>query len=250
MTAHYDRIAHLYVKTQDLPYRPHIEEYTYLQIIGDVAGLSVLDLACGDGLYTRQFKEKGASRVVGVDISPKMIELAREQENEHPLGIEYIVKDALELGKIGEFDRVVSSYLLSYAQTRSQLLQMSWQIFLNLKPGGCFLSINTDYQFPHAESSRLKKYGIAFKLPASIQEGDAIAFTLKTVGDRQDVKFNNYYFDRTTYEEVFQEVGFSEIHWHQVIVSPEGIKEKGQEFWQDFLDHPIFVGIECLKPRE
>ncbi|WP_204106306.1 MULTISPECIES: class I SAM-dependent methyltransferase [Spirulina sp. CCY15215] len=249
MTAHYDRIAELYVKTQDLPYRPHIEEYTYWQIIEDIAGLSVLDLACGDGLYTRQFKEKGASRVVGVDISSKMIELAREQENERPLGIEYIVRDALKLGKIGEFDRVVSSYLLAYAQTRSQLLQMCLHIFLNLKPGGYFISINTNYQFPHQESSRLKKYGITFTLPTSIQEGEAIAFTLKTIGDGQDVEFDNYYFNRSTYEEVFREVGFSEIHWHQLIVSPEGIEVKGREFWQDFLDYPIFIGIKCLKSR-
>ena len=53
---------------------------------------------------------------MGIDISAQMIRLAREQENEHPLGIEYLVKDALELSKIGGFDRVFSSYLLAYAQ--------------------------------------------------------------------------------------------------------------------------------------
>jgi ubiquinone/menaquinone biosynthesis C-methylase UbiE len=249
MSAHYDRIAGLYVKTHPQPIRAYVEEYSFWQIIGDVSGQSVLDLACGDGLYTRQCQERGASRVVGVDVSAQMIALAKKQEKERPLGIEYRVKDAIALGKIGEFDCAISSYLLAYAQTRSQLWQMCQTIFINLKPGGRFVTITTDYQYFQGQRSHLEKYDIFWQCPAVLQAGDVISFTLKTIDDR-DVSFDNYYFSRKTYEEVLRDVGFSEIRWHSLQVSPEGIAAKGKEYWQDFLDRPLVIGIECWKPKE
>src|ERR1043165_6504266 len=88
--------------------------------LGDLAGLSVLDLACGDGMGTRLIKRWGAGRVVVVDISPQMIALARQQEEAQPLGIEYRIADAAALGKIGNFDRVTAAYLLHYAENQAQ----------------------------------------------------------------------------------------------------------------------------------
>src|ERR1700759_5320826 len=54
-----------------------IEEPSVLKRLGGVDGLSVLDLACGLGIWSRLFVSKGASKVVGVDISSNMIEEAR-----------------------------------------------------------------------------------------------------------------------------------------------------------------------------
>ena len=47
----------------------------------------VLDLACGEGVYTRQFKREGAVAVTGVDISPGMIALAEVEEQAEPLSM-------------------------------------------------------------------------------------------------------------------------------------------------------------------
>jgi predicted TPR repeat methyltransferase len=45
-------------------------------LLGDRQNLAVLDLGCGTGLVGLQFKPR-ASQLIGVDISPEMIELAR-----------------------------------------------------------------------------------------------------------------------------------------------------------------------------
>jgi 2-polyprenyl-3-methyl-5-hydroxy-6-metoxy-1,4-benzoquinol methylase len=144
MASNYDSIAKEYKESKELPIRLHIEAYTYFNMLGNLAGKSILDLACGEGFYSRKFKDQGAAKVVGVDISQKMIELAREEETRKFQNIEYILGDVLELGEIGSFDLVVASYLLNYARSPEELLKMCESIFANLKPGGRFVNIKNN----------------------------------------------------------------------------------------------------------
>ncbi|EXJ93512.1 hypothetical protein A1O1_01904 [Capronia coronata CBS 617.96] len=58
---------------------------------GDGDGVTVLDLACGTGYYSRLLLEWGAARVVGVDISEKMVDAAREQSKSRVQGLEETV---------------------------------------------------------------------------------------------------------------------------------------------------------------
>ena len=245
MVAYYDTIAQQYQKSKELPKGLNIDVHTYFHLLGDIAGKSILDLGCGEGFYPRKFKQKGAATVVGVDISEKMIELARQEEAREPLGIEYIVRDVLELGKIGSFDLVVASYLLNYAQTKEQLLQMCQTIYANLKPGGRFVSINDNSEQSPESYLSSEKYGFIKNISGSLQEGVPITYIIYV--DDQTFSFDNYYLSRATYEWAFRTVGFTEIHWHQPMVSPEGVQEFGRDFWQDFLDYAPIVGIECLK---
>jgi ubiquinone/menaquinone biosynthesis C-methylase UbiE len=69
MSAEYDRFTRQYQLSKRLPFRLFSEIPDHLALLGDVTGLSVLDLACGDGFYTRRIKKAGADRVVGVDLS-------------------------------------------------------------------------------------------------------------------------------------------------------------------------------------
>src|SRR5215467_14518483 len=102
--AEYDAIAQEYRDSKQLPFRSYVEEYTLFGLLGSLAGLAVLDLACGEGIYARKLKKIGAARVVGVDLSPAMVKLAEQTERQNPLGIEYRVGDARKLGDIGKFD--------------------------------------------------------------------------------------------------------------------------------------------------
>ncbi|MCX6719011.1 MAG: methyltransferase domain-containing protein, partial [Candidatus Taylorbacteria bacterium] len=47
-----------------------------LRIIEPKKGMNILDLACGQGFFSRAFHEKGA-KVVGCDIAPELINIAR-----------------------------------------------------------------------------------------------------------------------------------------------------------------------------
>ena len=86
----YDAIAEAYQDSKQLPFREYIEAHSLFEILGNIRGATVLDLACGDGFYTRQIKQAGALEVTGVDLSAEMIKLAEQEERTRPLGCKYL----------------------------------------------------------------------------------------------------------------------------------------------------------------
>jgi 2-polyprenyl-3-methyl-5-hydroxy-6-metoxy-1,4-benzoquinol methylase len=84
----------------------------FLQAVGDVAGLTVLDAGCGEGYLSRILARRGAE-VTGIDISPRLVELARDKG---PDGrITYLVADLSQpLPAYQEhFDLVASYFVLN-----------------------------------------------------------------------------------------------------------------------------------------
>jgi SAM-dependent methyltransferase len=85
-----------------------------LALAGTVAGLRLLDLACGHGRVARELARRGA-RVVGADLSAALLAKARAREQAAPLGIVYVHADgAAPAALAGEvFDGVVCHFGLS-----------------------------------------------------------------------------------------------------------------------------------------
>jgi ubiquinone/menaquinone biosynthesis C-methylase UbiE len=135
-------IAASYSLSKQLPFRLFVEQPTIFHLLGDLAGRSVLDLGCGDGIWTREIIRGGAARAVGVDLSPAMITRAKEATS----GASFEVGDAATLGRLSSapFDLVLGSYLLNYADTREKLLGMLETARANLKGGGKFVGFNDD----------------------------------------------------------------------------------------------------------
>ena len=114
---------------------------------------------------------------------------------------------------------------------------MCQTVYINLKPGGRFVTINDNLQQCPESYGICEKYGYTKSISKTLQEGTPITLTFRTPGDNKTVSFDNYYLSKETYEWAFQTVGFEEIHLHQPIVSSEGIQEFDLEFWQDFLEY-------------
>ena len=87
-------------------YHRHCQDPVIFRALGNLEGKSLLDLACGDGFYTRKFRRAGADPVIGVDLSPQQIAKARRIEEREPLGIEYLPADVVSLELNRRFDLV------------------------------------------------------------------------------------------------------------------------------------------------
>ncbi|MBI5570231.1 MAG: class I SAM-dependent methyltransferase [Desulfomonile tiedjei] len=83
---------------------------------GDIAGASVLDIGCGTGRYSLEFAKRGASRVVGIDFAPSMVEFSRRIS--HELGLadrcEFVCGDFLTHPFGESFDIVSALGLFDY----------------------------------------------------------------------------------------------------------------------------------------
>ena len=104
-----------------------------------ISGARVLDLACGNGHHSRACIGWGAGSVVGVDISPTMIDVARRSTTSEK--IEFEVADCSKAKKYqgGEYDLVFAGWLLNYAPTGKDMANMFRNVALNLKDGGRFI---------------------------------------------------------------------------------------------------------------
>jgi SAM-dependent methyltransferase len=246
MSTNYNTIAREYQQAKQHPWRRHIEAFTLAELIGDATGLAALDLACGEGFYTRFLKRSGAAVVVGVDISRGMIDLARKEEAERPLGIEYHVGDARQVDMPGRFDLVVAGYLLNYARSREELLQMCQAIARCLKPGGRFVTVNNNPAQPPEFFASTGKYGFVKELPDGTGEGSLVVFRIFLEG-RGEIELTNYLLSTATHEWAFRTAGFREVLWHAPHLSPAGEQEHEPGYWNAFLEHPPVAFLECRK---
>lgn len=247
MATQYDEIARAYDRMiGDLPVRQYIE-YTYRRLIGDVRGKSVLDLACGNGFYTRIFKEQGASRVLGVDLSAELIALARGHEAAAPLGVEYQVGDGGTLGKLGDFDVVTTAFLLNYAPTREALLAMCEGIAKNLR-GDHFVAINlnvVDAEKFYGDESYFERYGVLYEVTdGSLDKQAKVHMTIAHGADR--IEFDVCHLPAADYDWALRRAGFSSVRWVKPEMSPAFAKRHDPAHWQDYVTTP---SITCLEAR-
>ena len=116
VAAQWDRNAEVWAdqvrKNFDI-FRVYWNNPAFLEFAGDLSGKTVLDAGCGEGLNTRIFARRGA-RMMGVDLSAKMIEFARQEELREPLGIRYEQASFSDLAifRAESFDAVISTMAL------------------------------------------------------------------------------------------------------------------------------------------
>ncbi len=97
--------------------------------LGD--GATVLDVGCGSGLLARRLLDAGFA-VHGVDASPAMIALAREQAPQARFDVLRLPSDALPAA-----DGVVSTgHVMNYLDSPADIAQALAQIARAVRPGG------------------------------------------------------------------------------------------------------------------
>jgi SAM-dependent methyltransferase len=245
MDTNYDEIAADYRRAKQQPWRYFIERYTLLRLLGDIAGVSALDLACGEGYYTRELRHRGAAKVVGVDLSEGMIQLARHEEARNPLGIEYVVADARKLDGTERFDLVVAAYLLNYASSSEELEEMCAAVARALRPGGRFVTVNNNPEQAPEHFAASRSFGFVKSTPGELHEGSPIIYTI--FQDEGSFDITNYWLSTATHEKCLRAAGLREIHWRSPRVSPEGHAAFGEDFWAPFLNQPPITFLKCLR---
>ena len=136
------------------------------RLLGLTPGETVLDVACGNGLFSRRMADLGC-RVVACDVAARMIELARARSDAYAGRIEYLVCDAtdeqalLALGE-GRFDAAVCSMAMMDMPEIRPLLSALARL---IKPDGRAVFSLTHPCFNRNGAMRVREAGGEGKTP-------------------------------------------------------------------------------------
>lgn len=265
---HYDAIAHDYHTIKANPVKKYSEEYSVLKTIQCLcengayqASAAILDLACGDGHYARLFLQQGVCRrVVGVDLSQEMI--ARAKVRDAPLIAEgrliyqaadcatvRVMKNIKDQQQQEMFQIVTAIYMLQYAQTENMLASMLQNVWDHLQPGGTFLAVTGHPVVTPESIAAQESYGVWLSFEDPMRDGTSVETTLRSP-EGGYCRFTSRYWSLGTYGQILKQVGFIEVEWKPMEVSPEGMALYGAEFWRNHLENPAIIILQCRRPCE
>ncbi len=123
------------LRNRDDNYNILVEQPAMTRLLPNLKNKTVLDLGCGYGNSCIDFIEKGAKRVLGIDISERMLTVAKSESSHKD--IEYLCMNMAELHLLNEkFDLIYSSLAFHYIENFGSLI---CDVFHHLNDGGQLL---------------------------------------------------------------------------------------------------------------
>ncbi|HSZ38766.1 MAG TPA: class I SAM-dependent methyltransferase [Trebonia sp.] len=131
----YDTFADEFFRhAEDGFYNAYYDRPACLGLLGDVAGKTVLDAACGPGLYAKELLDRGA-RVIGFDQSPRMVEIAAETARGGEFRV-HDLADPLTWLPDASVDLALCALAIEYVDDRVGALR---ELRRALRPGGALV---------------------------------------------------------------------------------------------------------------
>lgn len=251
--AHYDKIAAGYAASTKRPMRQYYYFPTLRKNIKSLKGNDVLDLACGEGISSRLWRDLGAKSVTGLDISAKLLAAARQTEKN--LLNKKKIKQAIKYERAdmftsnlsnyyGNFDVVTIIMATHYAGRRTQLKKLFQDAARCLRSRGRLYILMAR---PEALRDGYHAYGVDY-VPATKSEGAGTSVTISDLRGHKLWQAINYYWSRQTYEKLLRTAGFRP-RWRPVYIDPAGVKKFGQRFWRYLRQHPYYAFLQGEKVK-
>ncbi len=218
---------------------------TYLNLLGNTKGKSIVDIGCGSGFSSRLIKKSGAKSVTGIDKSKKQIFLANEIEKKEKYNINYLVGNIASTSFFSnnKFDIAGAELLLHNAKTKKELFIMCKNISLLLKKGGKFVMVNQDpVNFKLGKIRFNEKYAYSGK-----KDGSKIKCTLYTNSKRKICSVTVYHWNKDVYEQALIKFGFTNIKWYNLTKSKDADLILGKKRADEFMQALPSVGLSCTK---
>lgn len=246
----YNKHAKAYAKRQrdnSNIYRVYLERPAIFGNLPKLQGKDVLCLGCGSGEEIERIKSLGAKKVIGIDISEKLIEIAKENY----LNFDFRVMDAENLDFPKEsFDLVFSSLTMHYLESWLKTLKSVNRV---LKQDGIFIFSVTHPFFSaiqKKENERIKSRIFGYKdikNTANIEiYGDYLNSYRLDAFVSKELTVSNYHRPLSIIIKEFIESGFKLIGLVEPKAQDES-KDKYYKFWAIHQKIPEFMIFKLIK---
>ena len=177
-----------------------------LMFFGDLKEKNIIEYGCGFGFFSNEFSKYNPKRIVGLDVSLDMLDLAKETARNNELNIEYYNHNCCEINPFGSiFDINFTSYVLTSCQSVKDLESFIISIHDSLKENGISIGILPNI-FPDDDSLRVKNNIINFV------QGDSenIKQNVNFLDDCGNVLFQTQecHYSKLVYKTIFERTGF------------------------------------------
>ncbi len=218
-----------------------------MRLVSPASGETILDLACGQGFFSREFAKQG-SRVVGSDIAPELIKIAKDLSAKAKLQIDYHVSSAdnIKFLKDQSVDKIIIVLAIQNIENLAGTLAESARV---LKPNGkMFLVLNHPaFRIPKGSSwgfdgnqiqyRRIDEYMSESKVPIQMHPGQKPS--------EMTVSFHR---PLQIYFKAFKKAGFAVgglEEWISNKKSEPGPRAKAEDKARK--EMPLFMLIELIK---
>ncbi len=208
-------------------YNAHLERPSMLRLLPDLAGLDVLDLGCGPGLYAQYLVEQGA-RVTAVDAFAEMVDLTQTRCGPEVRAYVQDCAAGLPMEENQSYDLVVCPLMIHYLEDWHHLLADVNRV---LRPGGEFI-FSTHHPMVDFESSPSGNYFLT----------EMVEETWETTGQPVEVQFF-----RRPLSAVFAalaQAGFYVAELSEGRPSTQ-LQDISMEAYQRLSTHPSFMYLRC-----
>jgi len=226
MANNYDKLFREYQKTHTKPDKQYSMLPTVLKLAMPLNNKIVVDVGCGDGFFLFGFAKK-AKKVYGIDNSKKQIDEAKKYTTQNT---RFIFSDMLDFN-YPKSDIINTPFVLGYIKSTKTILKLFQKFYSSLNKNGKIIGI---IDAPKSSVHDNKMFG-SVKTIESLKEGTKLKIDL--YDNEKIVSLNAFYHTKETIEDLLRRAGFTDIKWHEPIISKVGIKRHGAKFWGKYLNN-------------
>ncbi|MBU6427090.1 methyltransferase domain-containing protein [Patescibacteria group bacterium] len=227
-------LAKPYQGTDQKPDKHYSILPTVLKLVGDPRGKAVLDVACGSGFFSFPIAAMGATRVIGIDNSEQQLEIARCNS---VANTEFHLCDIFD-GELPSADIAVIPFAANYSKDLRMLAELFARLFRCLNQDGhAVFVMDLPGERGGLPYKRMRSFGAVKWWAQGPYDGAMFCNHLFDGRGKEICSLWAYYYSPLTIQFALQDAGFRDIRWHKPVVSDEGLRTLGQEFWQGYQDN-------------
>ena len=228
------------------PAHKFLEKPAMYQKLPDLKGKTVLCVGCGTGEECEHLKSLGAKKVVGIDISPGLIEVAQQSYPD----LDFRVMDMEKISfTANTFNFVYSSLTMHYVKSWTKVLSGVKKV---LKKNGIFLFSTHHPVKWGAEIHKTKKKGTSLMGYEKHESGECRVFgdylTARKIDDIWFGEFRVSYYHRPI-SDMLSDIRKSEFCILDFL-EPRPLKAATKEkpnFYDRYIKIPLFIIFELKK---
>jgi ubiquinone/menaquinone biosynthesis C-methylase UbiE len=212
------------------------------ELLAPTPSSTVLDYGCGPGKVALRLAERFGSRVIGVDSSPTMLELARARRSHPRVRYEQIADERLADLADASVDGAMACYVFINVPSERTLQRISDEVFRVLRPDRPFVVLDTNPDTTGVEFSTF----VSGAPGRRYERGEQREVRLRVPVGR-DLLLLDYHWPKETYREVFRRSGFRAVEEHEPTLrqlDAEEVRAFSDEHgvvWRGEWEQPPFV---------